>query len=327
MISIIVPIYQAKSYLEKCVDSILSQTYKEIELLLIDDGSTDGSSEICDDYAKNNVNVKAIHQQNAGVSFARNKGVSNASGDWVMFIDADDYVSSTLCEDLIKHADEKTDVIISGFVEDFGNKQQTIKVADTVCCSHNDLKQNFDSYHRLLLLNSPFAKLYKRDLLQNIKFNTNISMGEDFLFNLECFEHARNIKFIPSADYYYNLTNADSATKKYKEEYFNCYIKCYEEGKKFKYGEVKFTNDSLDESFCSNCLYFIQSIIYNVRSGNEKRLRIKDVLDNSYFRIVCSGKYDYSLIMKIMQTLVKTKKYALLELFFSLKKALSVLKR
>lgn len=327
MITIIVPIYQVKPFLYKCVNSILCQTYKQFELLLIDDGSTDGSAVICDEYAREHDNVKVIHKQNGGVSSARNKGIDIAEGDYIMFVDADDYVSPTMCENLVSYTDESTDIIISGFIEVFGKKQETIKVSDNISCSVDNLKQNFDLYYRLPLLNSPFAKLYKRSLLKDIRFNSNVSMGEDFLFNLECYKRSNNIKFIPNADYYYNCTNMGSATKKYKQEYFNCYINCYEEGKRFKYGEIRFTNDALDETFCSNCLYFVQTTVYNVKNKKEMQFRLKGVLDNLYFQNVCAGKYNYPLHLKIMQILCMRRMYGSLRMFFALKKMLSVFKR
>lgn len=326
-LSIIVPIYNVEPYIRKCLDSLLEQTYRDFEIILVDDGSPDGSAIICDEYARDYDNVKVIHKQNGGVSSARNKGIDIAEGDYIMFVDADDYVSPTLCEKLIRGIDEKTDVVISGFIEDFGKEQQVIKVLDSICCSVDDLKQNFDLYYRLSLLNSPFAKLYKQSLLKDIRFNSKVSMGEDFLFNLECYKQSNNIKFIPNVDYYYNCTNISSATKKYKEEYFTCYIQCYEEGKKFKYGEIKFTNDALDEMLCSNCLYFVQTIVCNVKDKKELRSEMKGVLDNSYFQIVCAGKYNYPLYLKIMQILGRRKMYGSLRMFFALKKILSVFKR
>lgn len=326
-VSFIIPIYNAKKYLECCVGSVLNQTYKQFELILVDDGSIDGSSEICDNYAGKDSRIKVVHKSNGGVSSARNAGIDLAIGDYVLFIDADDYVSPTMCKNLVSYTDELTDIIISGFIKDFGKKQETIKVSDNICCSVDNLKQNFDLYYRLPLLNSPCAKLYKRSLLKDIRFNSNVSMGEDFLFNLECYKRSNNIKFIPNADYYYNCTNIGSATKKYKEEYFNCYIKCYEEGKRFKYGEIKFTNDALDEAFCSSCLYFVQTTVYNVKDKKEMQFRLKGVLDNLYFQNVCIGKYNFPLHLKMMQILCMHKMYGLLRMFFALKKMLSIFKR
>lgn len=327
-ISIIVPIFNVEKYIHTCLESLINQTYKDFEIILIDDGSFDDCPAICDNYAKRNNNIKVIHQQNAGVSSARNRGIDIASGDYVMFVDSDDYVFPTLCENLIKYADEKTDIVISGFVEGFSNKQQIVQVEDVVCYAVDDLKRNFDFYYlRLPLLNSPCAKLYKRCLLNDIRFKSEICMGEDFIFNLKYFNNSRNIKIIPFADYYYNLTNAESATKKYKEEYFACYIKCYEAGKKFKYGEVGFSNDALDEVLCLNSLHFVQSVERNVKNKKEKKDKILNVITTPYFHEVCCGKYNFSLHLRLMQILCKNKKYNLLRMFFALKKMLVVFKR
>ena len=104
MISVIVPVYQVEVYLEKCIESILKQSYKELELILVDDGSRDRSGEICDEFALKDPRVKVIHQRNQGVSAARNKGLAYASGEWITFVDSDDYVSENLLKDLYETA-------------------------------------------------------------------------------------------------------------------------------------------------------------------------------------------------------------------------------
>ena len=327
MISIIVPVYQAEKYLDRCIKSVLNQTYKQIELILVDDGSTDGSAAICDGYAAKRDNVKVIRQSNAGVSSARNKGLDAACGDYVMFVDADDYIAPSLCEDLSAYIDENTDVIIAALTADYGESKKNVRVAEAVNLSLQDLKKNFDLYYKIPLLNSPCGKLYKRSVIFGVRFCAEVKTGEDLLFNLECYGKADNIKIVPVTGYYYNRTNTDSATKKFKEEYFNCYLKCYEEGKRFKYGEVKFTNDALDKTFCSNCLYFMQLAAYNVKNKKERRAIIKNVLYNPSFQSVCAGKYDFPLAVKIMHSLSKKKKFTLLNTYFAIKKVLSLFKR
>ena len=328
-ISIVVPIYNAEKYISGCVDSLLGQTYKDIEIILIDDGSTDKSPEICDNYVKEHANIKVIHQQNGGVSAARNRGMETAVGEYVVFVDADDYVLPTYCENLIGFADEITDLIVSGFVfvEGTGKIKKTVKVTDLSNCTPESLKTNFDFYYHLALLNSPFAKLYKKDLIKDICFNTDVSMGEDFLFNLECYKKSKSIKFVPIAEYYYNISNENSATKKFKKEYFDCYLKCYIEGKFFKYGEVKFTDDALDKFFCANSLYFLQTADCCIKDKKEKRAVIIEILNNPYFKLVCKGKYNFSLALKVMQKLCVLKNYGMLIAFLRIKKALSKLKK
>ena len=96
MISVIVPVYNVEKYIRRCIESILIQEYRNFELILVDDGSTDSSGDICEEYAKDNNRITVIHQENKGLSGARNTGISNAKGEWVVFIDSDDYISKTM---------------------------------------------------------------------------------------------------------------------------------------------------------------------------------------------------------------------------------------
>ena len=111
LISVIVPIYNVEEYLNECVDSILNQTYKNLEIILVDDGSTDKSGIICDDYAKIDSRIKVIHKKNGGLSDARNVGIDRALGEFIIFIDSDDYIDHSMCEILLAYA-SKYDVDI-----------------------------------------------------------------------------------------------------------------------------------------------------------------------------------------------------------------------
>ena len=128
VISIIVPVYNAEKYLHRCIDSILSQTFTDFELLLIDDGSTDSSSIICDDYLREDSRVRVFHKKNGGVSSARNMGLDNAKGKWITFVDSDDFISSNFCEILLDNENE--DLVICSF-ETFGNIKEKCKLKDS----------------------------------------------------------------------------------------------------------------------------------------------------------------------------------------------------
>lgn len=117
MISIIVPIYNVERYLERCVDSLRNQTYASIEIILVDDGSKDGCPEICDEYVRKDKRIKVIHKQNGGLSDARNAGLNEASGKYVMYVDSDDYVETDACERLIAGMDEGVDIVIGAYCE------------------------------------------------------------------------------------------------------------------------------------------------------------------------------------------------------------------
>ena len=106
LISVIVPVYKVEEYLYECIDSIRRQTYKDLEIILVDDGSPDNCGMICDEYAKNDERIRVIHQNNAGLSSARNKGIENASGDYLCFVDSDDFISDDYCETLFMLLDQ-----------------------------------------------------------------------------------------------------------------------------------------------------------------------------------------------------------------------------
>ena len=122
-ISIIIPIYNSEKYLTHCLDSILKQTYQDFEVILVNDGSTDNSAKICDNYTITDARFKVIHKQNQGVSIARNTGISYAKGEYISFIDSDDWIENDYLKNMINVADSSSDIIISGAICDYTDKQ------------------------------------------------------------------------------------------------------------------------------------------------------------------------------------------------------------
>lgn len=199
MISIIVPVYKAEKYLHRCVDSILAQNYADFELLLIDDGSIDNSGIICDTYAAMDVRVRVFHKENGGVSSARNLGLENARGEWVTFVDSDDWVEKTYLEDLISNSD--ADFILSGFV---GIPSGQKILADALLYERTSIK-NFIKRHQDDLLRGPFGDLLKLSLIKNndIRFDTRIRYGEDTVFNYQYLYYCSRVRTISSCNYNY----------------------------------------------------------------------------------------------------------------------------
>lgn len=180
LLSVIVPVYNAETTLRQCVDSILVQEYKDFELLLIDDGSQDGSPAICDEYAKQDVRVTVYHKENGGVSSARNLGLDYANGDWITFIDADDEVSNGYLSDISRHSE---DVIIKGYKKRFGKTIiESLSTQDIITNSFLDF---VSSYITSSLLRAPWAKFFRKTLIDNLRFLTDMKIGEDawFVFN------------------------------------------------------------------------------------------------------------------------------------------------
>jgi len=200
MISVIVPVYNAAKYLEKCIQSILAQTYSDLELLLIDDGSKDLSGEICDKYAELDSRIRVFHKMNGGVSSARNLGLDNAKGEWVTFIDSDDVVKEDYLYAMISPSD--ADLIVSSFefldkIEDWDN---TISKR---FYQKEEIKDFLDRYIWSVALCAPFCKLFKRSLIGDIRFDINIAFKEDTIFVFQYLCRVNTIYTVESYSYQY----------------------------------------------------------------------------------------------------------------------------
>lgn len=213
MISVIVPIYNIEKWLQRCIDSILAQTYRDFELLLIDDGSTDSSGAICDEYAEKDSRVRIVHKPNGGVSSARNLGLDKARGEWIAFCDADDYVSPHYLKNLYEAADtENVDLVFNYAVVDCNGK------AEKESYPEKDLTLNEISvlflHNDLIWHTSTWSKLFKSSIIKdcNIQYIEEVHIGEDALFLFTYILNCRRIKVICTCDYNYIIRNTDSLT-------------------------------------------------------------------------------------------------------------------
>lgn len=172
LVSIIVPVYNVGPYLKRCIDSVLNQSYLNLELILIDDGSTDESPVVCDDYANKDSRVHVFHKENSGSSDARNMGLDNTKGEYVLFVDADDYISSDMLDTMIKLMSGQTDVVVCDFASvtnDTGVQKLTrheephTRIVSSVVALEDMMYQRF-------ITNSPWAKLYKAGLFEGVRF-------------------------------------------------------------------------------------------------------------------------------------------------------------
>ena len=189
-ISIIVPIYNMEQYLKKCIDSIINQTYQNIEILLINDGSTDGSRTIIDNYVKRDNRIKAFHIDNGGVSRARNIGIENSTGEWIAFVDADDFLSLDMYEVLYKNA-LRHNVFISVCAQSFTKDTDRDFITKNYGICSEELDYETSLYY-LLGGNCEYHcnvcnKLFKKEVIGDVRFKECISNGEDILFNFEIF--------------------------------------------------------------------------------------------------------------------------------------------
>ena len=198
-VSIIIPCYNVEKYLRKCLDSVLSQTFCEWEAICVDDGSPDNCGEILDEYAKIDHRFKIIHQKNAGVSSARNAGLNMATGNWISFIDADDFLAADFYDKSLRTIDECTDVVQSG-MQLFGQKNKKISYKKQLATKLDDILANVKKCY---ICN----KLWRRSFLEEneLKFAEDIAYCEDVLFTVTAAFCARKWKFIKYIGYFYRI--------------------------------------------------------------------------------------------------------------------------
>lgn len=223
IITVMVPVYNVEKYLEKCITSILNQSYKNIDVLLINDGSTDRSGEICDKYAKLDKRVRVIHKVNEGVSKTRNRGIDFAKGKYLVFVDSDDYLEIDYCKKLYEAQQQHENAfIMCGFKtvfasgeEDFFCFEKTERFSEL---STKDIIELIEKW----LLNSPCNKLYRVNELkkEKIRMPEDLSLAEDLLFNFEYLDKLVGDKIIVINEglYNYRLQSSGTLNSKYYPE-------------------------------------------------------------------------------------------------------------
>lgn len=229
-ISIIVPVYNAGRYLARCVRSIMGQTCRAVEVILVDDGSTDASAALCDALAAEDGRVRVIHQANAGVSAARNAGIEAAQGKYLQFVDADDELLPGYSAALLQKAKaSEADLVISGY-RNVRNGIQSSQLPPQINISTaKDLAEHFEMFYFSMLLNSPWNKLYRLALVQQ-GFPLGVPMGEDFMFNMAFLENAKTVAVTHEDGYLYmHRADSDSASMRFSRhrvssmlEYCDC---------------------------------------------------------------------------------------------------------
>ena len=220
-ISVIVPIYNTSKYLVRCVDSIRNQTYRNLEIILIDDGSTDDSLKVCKLLAEEDDRIKVIHQDNTGLAETRNKGIDIASGDYICFIDSDDYIESGMVETLLKNA-ERTNSDVSGiraFIHLRNGRVEGFKNGKREIVSTKGIREAVSSYSDGVISIAAWDKLYKKEALDGIRFDKNV-FKEDVDFILRLCIAGRSFVSDTKEFYHYVKRTEDSITSKFSDSIF-----------------------------------------------------------------------------------------------------------
>ena len=275
MISLIVPVYNVEEYLEECLESIRKQTYQDIEVILINDGSTDGSQAICEYFCQTDKRFRLINQKNQGQSVARNHGVKESLGEYIMFVDSDDVVSLGLLEQLMKYMSNGIDIVECDRTE-------------AIQCLNEEKKdihvKEFDSNEALYqcfnhgVSWSPVAKLYRRKIVEKVPFLENL-IYEDFYTGIVSLKYIHKMRKINYIGYYYRYHTSSTMNQKYSEKNLDI----------FKVGEKL-----LEEFREDNWLPYVGNMLFLVGIGHFKKYNIRvghpyyqlyvDAIDN-YFEI------------------------------------------
>lgn len=219
VVSIIVPIYRAEKYLNKCVQSIVDQTYKNLEIILVDDGSPDNCPAICDAWAKKDSRIRVIHQRNGGFSAARNAGLDVATGTYIQFVDSDDWIEPNMVEALVIYAQQThADIVRCGYYEEDGLQHLAFcSTAQTHCPDQNTLI--VDLMNDGLMSGALWNKLYRHSALGETRFRNGYS--EDILFNYLLLAQEPKVVYVSEAYYHYRVNNGSVTNSTFRPSAFS----------------------------------------------------------------------------------------------------------
>lgn len=219
MISVIIPVYNVRPFLEQCVRSVINQTYQDWECILVDDGSTDGSSELCDKLEHEDTRLSVIHQQNNGVSVARNRGLDECKGENVCFIDSDDWVDVDYLQHMVSGMeDSSNDMVVTGAIHEAKTLTAHVPTREETIRMESSYTQSFIA--NVGLFYGPWSILYKTSIIKehHIQFPPDLSFGEDTTFVFSYLRHVDNVLLKPVADYHYRIRTQESLSNHHGEE-------------------------------------------------------------------------------------------------------------
>ena len=320
-ISVIVPVYNVEKYLKRCVGSILAQSFKDFELILVDDGSTDNSGVICDELAKIDNRISVQHHPNQGVSAARNRGIEAAKGEWIAFIDSDDYVLPDYLQNLYQGTLKSDgDFVMTGIKHVFENDsdKEILREWPAIVVK----KENLDVLYEKNILQyqkGPVIKLFKKDIIKKngLCFNERLSRGEDALFVYEYLLHSNTLSVVPGANYVYYRRGGSLLSQQLAS--YEAELYAYECMKPviLQLLEQVDVKHPYPKRFL---VYWFERVLNSLRSGEKKysfrqRLKYLRNLDFEYYK---AWKEPVSRNDKILKTLLNKKQFILYDVIVGL---------
>lgn len=327
LITIIIPIYNVEKYLRECLDSIINQTYKKLQIILVDDGSKDSSGKICDEYQKKDNRIEVIHTTNQGVSAARNTALEMTKGEYITFVDGDDYLEKDYCEKMLTNLKkQKVECIRCGYNRVYENSKEIIKAKNA------ELVSNENFLNSVLQVQGgagiPSSKLWKKESIINLRFNEKLKIAEDSLFIMQSIKNIKNVYILNEALYNYRF-NQDSAVRKYKKDFADICLDSMKVAKEYiekEYGN----NEKIIKKFNNYIAYHVLLISVNFCFNKDNNLSwlgqikcLKDVLKiPEYKEGVKKANYEgLSLTRKIALFTIKHKLYFITMLIGKIRQA------
>lgn len=290
-ISIIVPVYNGEKFLRKCIDSIQNQTLTNWQLLLIDDGSTDGSPQICDEYAARDDRIQVIHKRNGGVSAARNDGLELAQGKYIGFVDADDWILPDMYRKLVNQAEQNyADIVMCDAKTVYAGGREELdtitQLSQSVMLERSDLRPEL----LLELAGATWRCIYRSDLIHKstLKYPVGIHFSEDRIFNLYAMGYCAKLYYMKEA-YYMRFINDESAVHRFHPDYFER-VKSAHKATQLALDTVwsgdRAYKRSYQRQFIGGAIAAINNYYYRTStfSGREKRLAVKKVCEDEALR-------------------------------------------
>lgn len=293
--SVIVPVYNVESYLPRCIDSLLAQNYVDLEILLIDNGSKDQSGQICEDYAAQFSNITAYHIPNKGVGSARNFGLSKAKGEFICFVDADDYLVGNLFSDVESQLDSQLDLLVFSYYNSIEkNLSEINRSAKILPAEGKKDKSDFIALFQELWLTdmmyTVWNKIYRREFLEEhqIVFES-YELGEDVRFNLTVYQHVNKVFLVKSAYYVYVSGRVDSAMGQYNPNRMN-----YQLEELGKVDQLMISWNSHDDQFIDQIKARI--LMSNIQNISKQKMSLSK--KRHYVEVLCRNQEMIALLKK-----------------------------
>ena len=293
--SVIVPVYNVESYLPRCIDSLLAQNYVDLEILLIDNGSNDQSGQICENYAAQFSNITAYHIPNKGVGSARNFGLSKAKGEFICFVDADDYLVGNLFSDVESQLDSQLDLLVFSYYNSIEkNLSEIDRSAKILPTEGKKDKSDFIALFQELFLTdmmyTVWNKIYRREFLEEhqIVFES-YELGEDVRFNLSVYQHVNTVFLVKSAYYVYVSGRVDSAMGQYNPNRMN-----YQLEELGKVDQLMISWNSHDDQFIDQIKARI--LMSNIQNISKQKMSLSK--KRHYVEVLCRNQEMIALLKK-----------------------------